>query len=174
MLIAYPRHIWLRWPDLLYFAAAALEQDVAAAQQRQDSQACKLRESKAELQQLRASHEALQSEIVAKSSAVIQLQTQLADNKLQQEQLQTEVSKLEEEAKMQRGSAADEQRALQDQLERQGKYLQGMIKLVGKLRLCCLPGLLVFRCVSVAIGGMLVDTSSRICVHKQCLMLKVA
>ena len=139
-----------------------MEQDVAAAQQRQDSQACELRESKAELQQLRASHESLQSEIGAKSSAVTQLQTQLADNKLQQEQLHTEVSKLGEEAEMQRVSAAAEQRALQDQLERQSKDLQGTFTLVGKSRLCCLCDVLASGCVRMVARVLLAYASRRL------------
>lgn len=101
-----------------------MEQDVAAAQQRQDSQARRLRESTAELQQLRDSHQSLQSDFEAKATAVAQLQIQLADNKLQQEQLQAQASQLEEEAEAQQDSAAAEQRALEDQLERQSKYLQ--------------------------------------------------
>ena len=57
---------------------AALEQEVAGAQQQQDRQAHSLREATAELQQLRDDKQSLQSDLQDKSCSITGLQAQLS------------------------------------------------------------------------------------------------
>ena len=59
-------------------ALAALEQEVASAQQQQDRQAHSLREATSELQQLRDDKQSLQSDLQDKSCSITEWQAQLS------------------------------------------------------------------------------------------------
>ena len=89
---------------------AALEQEVASAQQQQDRQAHSLREATAELQQLRDDKQSLQSDVQDKSCSITGLQSQLSAE--------------QEAAEAQQLATAAERRTLQEHHDAQSTQLQ--------------------------------------------------